>query len=109
VRGSNFGRLSSPAKLISLNFNRETAGERLPFVGQKWRMKTRNSEALTERFKRRFPTGESLFNCMIEEITEVDCLTEKTAKEMHAAVQAMKNDPTCFGPKPLWNDEKDDE
>ena len=46
---------------------------------------------------------------MIEEITEVDCLTEKTAKEMHAAVQAMKNDPTCFGPKPLWNDEKDDE
>jgi hypothetical protein len=74
VRGSDFGKLNSPAKLKSLNFNRETVGERLPFIGQKWRMKTRNSEALTERFKRRFLTGESLFNCKIEEITEVDCI-----------------------------------
>jgi hypothetical protein len=53
------------------NFNRETVGSKLPIVGRWWKKKTLNHEALTERFKERFPTGESLFNCTVEQITEV--------------------------------------
>ena len=53
------------------NFNRETVGSRLPIIGRWRKKKTVNHEALTERFKTRFPTGESLFNCTVEQIAEV--------------------------------------
>lgn len=62
--------------LIPRNFNRNTVGQRLPFIGKRWNKKISNHETLTEKFKKRFDTGESLFDCTVEQITEVCGITE---------------------------------